>query len=51
MVERFGFRQLLIFLNEKEREKNGNALLIKIPFQLRPLQHDVGTSKLPLVPW
>jgi len=51
MVERFGFRQLLIFLNDKERERNGNALLIKIPFQPRPLQHDVGTSKLPLVPW
>ncbi len=51
MVERFGFRQLLIFLNERERERNGNALPIKIPFQLRPLPRDVGTLKLLLVPW
>ena len=41
VIEEFDFYQLLIFLKAK----------VKIPFQLRPLQRDGGTSKLPPVPW
>jgi len=46
------FNQLPIFLKVKEREREmTNRYPIMIPFQLRPLQRDGGTSKLPPVPW
>jgi hypothetical protein len=52
VIEEFDFYQLLIFLKAKEREREMTTRYpIKIPFQLRPLQRDGGTSKLPPVPW
>ena len=52
VIEEFDFYLLPIFLKAKERERKLTMRYpIKIPFQLRPLQRDGGTSKLPPVPW
>jgi hypothetical protein len=54
VIEEFEFNQLPIFLKAKERERERKLTMrypIMIPFQLRPLQRDEGTSELPPVPW